>query len=85
MEGGLTIGWIIGLCFTTVMAVIGWTVTVSQALRMRVFQKLEKDQTVLAATVAANSTRIGVLETKYDTINLALAEIKLMLQKHLGV
>ena len=85
MGNGLTLGWVVGICLTAVLAVIGWTVSISQALRMRVFQKIEKDQTTLAAAVSANCLRIGVLEAKYDAINQSLTDIKIMIQKHLGV
>ena len=79
MQSGLTTGWIIGLCLTSAMAVIGWTVSISQALRMRVLTKLESDQCSMAAGVAALNIRTSVLENKYDTIQAALAEIKAML------
>ena len=79
MQSGLTTGWIIGLCLTSAMAVIGWTVSISQALRMRVIAKMENDQCSLAAGVAALNIRTSVLENKYDTIQAALAEIKAML------
>ena len=85
MNSGLTPAWIIGLCVTAALAVIGWTVSVTQALRMRVFQTMERDQAALVASVSAALARIGVLETKYDSITAALLEIKIMLQKHLGV
>ena len=79
MQGGLTTGWIIGLCLTAVLAVIGWTVSISQALRMKVISKLENDQCAVAASVAALNIRTSVLENKYDTIQATLTEIKVML------
>jgi hypothetical protein len=83
MESGLTTGWIIGLCLSVIMAVIGWTVSISQALRMRVFQKVEKDLIATTANVAANNIRISVLENKYDIIQSMLHEIKALLMTHL--
>jgi hypothetical protein len=79
MQSGLTTGWIIGICLTSVMAVIGWTVTISQALRMRVLVKLENNQCAVAAGVAALNIRTSVLENKYDTIQSALADIKALI------
>lgn len=83
MGNGLTTGWIIGLCLSVVMAVIGWTVTISQALRMRLFQKIEKDLISTTANVQANNIRISVLENKYDSIQTMLHEIKALIMTHL--
>ena len=85
MQSGLTTGLIIGLCLTAVLAVIGWTVSVSQALRMRVIAKLEKDQAGCMSNIAALNIRTSVLENRYDTLLAAILRIEAMLQTHIGV
>jgi len=85
MQSGLTTGWIIGLCLTAVLAVIGWTVSISQALRMRVIAKLEKDQAMCMTNIASLNIRTSVLENRFDTLMAAILRIEALLQTHLGM
>ena len=75
------IRWIIALCLTASLAIIGWTTTVTLAARMRVLEDIQAQASQLSSTVAANNVRLTVLENKYDTIQAALVEIKVILQK----
>ena len=73
--------WIIALCLTATLAIVGWTTTVNLAARMRALEEIKAISAQLNATVAANNVRISVLENKYDTIQATLLEIKVILQK----
>lgn len=84
MANGLSIQWIIGICLTATLAIIGWTVTIAQALRMKTFEKIEREHILTQANVAANNIRISVLESKFDTINTSLVKIEHMLSTHIG-
>lgn len=75
------IKWIVALCLTATLAVIGWTTTVTLATRMQALEAIQNQTHELKAVVAANNVRISVLENKYDTIQATLTEIKLILQK----
>lgn len=83
MANGLSIQWAIGICLTATLAVVGWTITVAQALRMKTFEKIEKEHIATRANVDANNIRLSVLENKYDTINSALIEIKALIMTHM--
>ena len=84
MANGLSIQWIIGICLTATLAVVGWTVTIAQALRMKTFEKIEREHILTQANVAANNIRISVLESKFDTINTSLIKIEHMLSAHIS-
>ena len=73
--------WIIALCLTATLAIVGWTTTINLAARMRVLEEVKTACSQLNASVSANNVRISVLENKYDTIQSALAEIKVILTK----
>jgi hypothetical protein len=75
--------WIISLCVTATLMIVGWTLTASLAARMKSWEKLEKNVVAQEATQAALMTRVSVLENKYDTIQATLLEIKVLLMKHL--
>jgi hypothetical protein len=79
----MTIEWIIALCVTAVVAVIGWTVTATLSQRMKVFETIQRDLIRMEAQTQAVCTRTSVLETKYDTVMAALARIEVMLQRHM--
>ena len=76
-----TLKWIIALCLTATLAIIGWTMTGTLAARMQAMESIRTDQTNLTATVAANTIRLAVLENKYDMIQSNLLEIKVIVQK----
>ena len=75
--------WIVGLCLTATLAIVGWTITFTLAARMKAFDEVKIDVTEIEARQDALSIRTAVLENKYDTIQAALAEIKALLQKHI--
>ena len=76
-----TFKWIIALCLTATLAIIGWTITGTLATRMRILGDIQASYSVLNANLMANNIRISVLENKYETIYLALTEIKSMVGK----
>ena len=78
---GAVLKWIIALCLTATLAIVGWTTTVNLAARMRALEEIKAVSAQLNASVAANNVRISVLENKYDTIQATLLEIKVILQK----
>ena len=69
-----SVKWIVVLCVTAVLAIVGWTTTVTLAARMRAME-------LLNANVLSLNIRTSVLENKYDTIQIDLVEIKMILQK----
>lgn len=75
--------WIIGLCVTAALAIIGWTTTANLAARMRTFEQIRIEAVDVKANIMANNVRVSVLETKYDTIQAALVEIKTLLLGHM--
>jgi hypothetical protein len=77
------ITWIVGLCVTSSLAIVGWTVTATLASRIKRMNDLHQTIDHVKVSVQAADVRISVLENKYDTIHAALTEIKIMLQKHL--
>lgn len=79
----MAIEWIITLCLTAVVAVIGWTVTATLSMRMKAFERIEKDLLRMEGHSQATMTRVSVLENKYDVVAAALARIEALLQKHL--
>jgi Tfp pilus assembly protein PilO len=83
MENKSMTKWIVALCLTAVLAVIGWTVTVTLAQRMKIWEEEKQTQTEIKASVIANTIRLSVLENKYDMIATQLAEIKALIQKHM--
>jgi len=76
-----TLKWIIALCLTATLAIIGWTITGTLATRLKILENIQVSYSVLNANLMANNIRISVLENKYDTIQAALAEIKAILTK----
>ena len=76
--------WLIPLCLTATLAIVGWTVVGSLALRVKAFESLERTTSGLTSQMQANNVRISVLENKYDNIQAALIEIKLLLQKYMN-
>jgi uncharacterized protein YqgV (UPF0045/DUF77 family) len=82
-NGKGTVKWIIGMCIAVALAVMGWTVTGTLAMRMRVIEDLKDAQVSTQVNVSANNIRISVLENKYDTIQLSLSRIEAMLVEHL--
>jgi len=79
----MSVEWIIALCVTAVVAVIGWTVTATLSMRMRVFDGIQKDLIRMEAQIQSVCTRTSVLENKYDTVLATLQEIKGMLARHI--
>ena len=75
--------WIIGLCVTATLAIVGWTMTASLASRMRSFERMKETTIGIQAQQSATEVRVAVLENKYDTIQAALAEIKALLLGHM--
>ena len=73
--------WIVALCLTATLAIVGWSVTGTLATRMKTFEAIQNDYASLHAVVTANNVRLSVLENKYDNIQVSLTEIKLILQK----
>jgi hypothetical protein len=80
----VNIKWIVALCLTAVLAIVGWTVTGSLTIKLRTIDDLRNQQLSTQSNVSANNVRISVLENKYDTIQAALAEIKALLQAHIA-
>jgi len=78
-----SIRWIILLCITAVIAVVGWTTTANLAARMRTLDEIKQTSAQVVATQQANNVRISVLENKYDTIQATLVEIKVLIQKYM--
>jgi hypothetical protein len=83
MANGSTTKWIIGLCLATSVAIVGWTVTGTLAVRMKSFDEVKTEVVTVRSNVSANNIRISVLENKYDTINDSLAEIKALIMAHM--
>ncbi len=79
----MNIEWIIALCVSVVIAVVGWTLAASLASRMRLFTKIERDMVRLEALVGASSTRISVLESQHSTVMASLSRIEGLLTEHL--
>jgi len=77
------IPWIIGICVTATLAIVGWTMNGSLASRMRTLERVKETAINLQAQQSATEIRIAVLENKYDTIQAALAEIKVLLMRHM--
>ena len=69
-----TVKWIIVLCLTAVLAIIGWTTTANLSSRMGIMEDIK-------AQCTANNVRIAVRENRYDMIQATLVEIKIILQK----
>lgn len=69
-----SVKWIIILCLTAVLAIVGWTTTANLSSRMGIMEDIK-------AQCTANNVRIAVLENRYDTIQATLVEIKMILQK----
>jgi hypothetical protein len=44
---------------------------------------LEKSLVAVESALSSTTTRVAVLENKYDTIQATLLEIKVLLQRHL--
>ncbi len=82
VKNGMT-KWIIGLCLTATLAIVGWTVTGTLASRLRSFEVIKETTINIEARQSATDIRVAVLENKYDTIQASLAEIKALLQKHM--
>jgi hypothetical protein len=80
----VNIKWIVALCLTAVLAIVGWTVTGSLTIKLRTIDDLRNQQLSTQSNVSANNVRISVLENKYDTIQASLAEIKALLQTHIA-
>ena len=76
-----TTRWIVALCLTATLAVVGWTSTATMAIRMKALEEVQAQTQELRVTVVANNVRLAVLENKYDTIQATLVEIKVMVQK----
>ena len=76
-----TVKWIVALCLTATLAIIGWTTTANLTARLRTLEEIKETAAQISATQQANTVRISVLENKYDTIQADLAEIKVLLQK----
>jgi uncharacterized protein YoxC len=74
---------IIALVVTAALAIVGWTVTATLGSRMRSWEKLEKSLVAVESALSSTTTRVAVLENKYDTIQATLLEIKVLLQRHL--
>ena len=83
MANGLSIQWIIGLCLATVVAIVGWTVTGSLALRMKSFDEVRMSVIEVQSNLSSNNIRLSVLENKYDTIQASLARIEALLMSHM--
>jgi uncharacterized protein YqgV (UPF0045/DUF77 family) len=81
-NGKSTVKWIIGMCIAIALAVMGWTVTGTLAMRMRAIEEIKNAQVSTQINVAANNIRISVLENKYDMIQVSLAEIKALLMEY---
>lgn len=79
-----TVKWIVGLCIATVIAIVGWTTTANLSMRMKTVDDLRTEVSKTQSNVSANNIRISVLENKYDVISAQLAEIKALLQTHIG-
>lgn len=75
--------WIIGLCVTATLAIVGWTTTSTLTSRMRAFERVKETTTGIQAQQSATEIRVAVLENKYDTIQAALSEIKALLLGHM--
>jgi len=73
--------WVIALCLTATLAIVGWTTTVTLAARMHALEEIKMVTAQLQTYAVANDKRISVLETKYDTIQATLLEIKVIVQK----
>ena len=80
--------WIIALCLTITLAIVGWTTTANLSMRLKAMDEVrqsitevEKKSTEIIAIQQANIVRISILENRYDTIQATLVEIKVMLQK----
>jgi len=76
--------WIIALCITVVIAVIGWTTTVNLSMRVRALERISEELSSLQHVVAVNSGRISVLESEYNMIQTRLTEIKALLERIRG-
>lgn len=81
IETSKTTQWIIALCVTVVLAIVGWTTTANLAIRIGNLEEIKKDAAEIKVSQQANNVRISVLENKYDTIQATLVEIKVILQK----
>ena len=73
--------WIVALCLTATLAIVGWTVSGTLMTRMKTFESIQQDHDVLSSVVMGNNVRISILENKYERIQMDLSEIKLILQK----
>jgi Tfp pilus assembly protein PilO len=83
MDGnGKNVRWIIIVCLTATLAVVGWTVTATLMTRMKAFETIEKNTAELRSNVMANNVRLSVLENRYDTIMASLADIKALLRDY---
>jgi hypothetical protein len=78
-----SVKWIIALCISIALAVMGWTVTGTLAIRMKAFEATESEVAGIKSNVAANNIRISVMENRFDTIQLSLADIKALITTHM--
>ena len=76
-----TVKWIVALCVTAAIAIIGWTTTANLTARMRTIEEIKNTSNQIVATQQANNVRLSVLENKYDNIQATLLEIKVLVQK----
>jgi Tfp pilus assembly protein PilO len=76
--------WIIAICLTAVLSIVGWTLTGTLANRMKVLEEMRTESAQIKANVSANNIRISVLENKYDLIAQSLTEIKALLTQHIN-
>jgi hypothetical protein len=76
-----TIKWIILLCVSATIAIVGWTTVANLGARLITLDEIKQTAVTIQAAQQANNVRISVLENKYDSIMAQLAEIKVMLQK----
>jgi hypothetical protein len=82
-NGSSSVKWIIGLCLATSVAIVGWTVTGTLAVRMKSFDEVKTEVVGVKSNVSANNIRISVLENKYDTIQTSLSRIEALLMAHM--
>ena len=73
--------WIVALCLTAVLAVIGWTTTANLAARMTMLEEIKTQQSLLNTAVTKCDVRISVLETRWVAIQSDLTDIRLIVQK----
>lgn len=72
--------WIISLCLTAVVAVVGWTITGTQAAKIRTAEQMQTDIRIVESSQQTQEIRLSVLENEYDNIMKTLDEIKDLLK-----